>query len=164
MYPKYSKVSLLTVDYDDESAAQMLFIQKLLKKYEADSVIENISEMWLTYSVDKYEDEGCTPVVRLFDRDTECLINAYPKEWLINEIERDELVKYDIAEIRSFEPFWKLILGNKALLPLLWSMFPNHPNLLPAYYDKPYDTETDPDRKWVSKPLYGREGIGVLRS
>jgi glutathionylspermidine synthase len=48
------------------------------------------------------------------------LINAYPKEWLINEIERDELLKYDLAEIRSFEPWWKLIAANKAMLPLLW--------------------------------------------
>lgn len=32
------------------------------------------------------------------------------------------------------EPLWKRILGNKSLLPLLWSMYPNHPNLLSAYY------------------------------
>jgi glutathionylspermidine synthase len=62
-------------------------------------------------------------------------MNQYPKEMLVNEIERDELVKYDLENIRSFEPWWKLILGNKALLPLLWNMFPGHKNLLPAFYD-----------------------------
>jgi glutathionylspermidine synthase len=28
-------------------------------------------------------------------------------------------------------------MSNKAILPLLWEMFPNHPNLVPAYYDSP---------------------------
>jgi len=65
------------------------------------------------------------------------LINQYPKEWLINEIERDILLEHDIKEIKSIEPWWKIILGNKALLPMLWAMYPDHPNLLPAYYDNP---------------------------
>lgn len=104
------------------------------------------------------------------------MISSYPKEWLVNEIKRDELLKYDLADIKSFEPWWKLILGNKALLPLLWSMYPNHPNLLPAFYDDPsvtilkgsssgqqYLKEIE-KYKWVSKPLFGREGQGVLKS
>lgn len=72
-----------------------------------------------------------------------------------------------MQELKSIEPWWKLILGNKALLPMLWTMFPNHPNLLPAYYEDP---SRDDDHgvmfknRWVSKPLYGREGIGVLHS
>jgi glutathionylspermidine synthase len=84
-------------------------------------------------------------------------LNSYPKEWLVNEIERDEALKYDLTNLRTFEPWWKLILGNKALLPLLWSMYPGHPNLLPAYYDAPPLDEML-GKKWVSKPLYGREG------
>jgi len=83
-----------------------------------------------------------------------------------------------LSEIRSFEPWWKLILGNKAILPLLWSEFPNHPNLLPAFFENPLEVisskyETRDNHKsdsiteieklnWVSKPLYGREGIGIL--
>lgn len=83
-------------------------------------------------------DDVCRPVFDLFGDGLSCLISSYPKEWLINEIgDRDELIKYEIAQLRSFEPWWKLILGNKALLPLLWSMYPNHPNLLPAFYDDP---------------------------
>lgn len=61
----------------------------------------------------------------------------YPKEWLISEQPNYPMKKYDWKNLKSFEPFWKLLLGNKALLPLLWSMYPNHPNLLPAYYDDP---------------------------
>lgn len=39
---------------------------------------------------------------------------------MANEVPPDELMQYDFAELRSFEPYWKLILGNKALLPFLW--------------------------------------------
>lgn len=95
-------------------------------------------------------------------------MNQYPKEWLVNEAgsNNDVLFKHDLADLRSFEPWWKLILGNKALLPLLWNMFPGHPNLLPAYYDQPLFSNKGPERihDWVSKPLFGREGLGVLRS
>src|SRR5262249_11746622 len=45
-------------------------------------------------------------------------------------------------------------------LPLLWDMFPKHPNLLPAYF------EDDPKRaalggSYVRKPLYSREGANI---
>lgn len=78
--------------------------------------------------------------------------------------------KWDWKDMKSFEPFWKLLLGNKALLPLLWSMYPNHPNLLPAYYDDPKSQLGKEEFvrlgqwNWVSKPIFGREGMGVFFS
>ena len=39
------------------------------------------------------------------------------------------------APTRWIEPPWKAILSNKGILPLLWEMFPDHPNLLPAYFE-----------------------------
>ena len=70
------------------------------------------------------------PTFSFFDTELSCLINAYPSEWLVSEIKSDDLLKYDLADLvdkkRIFEPFWKLILGNKALLPMLWMMYPNH--------------------------------------
>ena len=36
---------------------------------------------------------------------------------------------------RWIEPPWKAILSNKGILPLLWEMFPGHPNLLPAFFE-----------------------------
>jgi len=64
-------------------------------------------------------------------------LGIYPKEWLVSEQKNYPMKQYDWKYLKSFEPFWKLILGNKALLPLLWSMYPEHPNLLPAFYDDP---------------------------
>ena len=45
---------------------------------------------------------------------------------------------------------------NKGLLPVLWEMFPNHPNLLPAYFER-YTIPGD----FVQKPLLSREGANV---
>ncbi|MDK1343177.1 glutathionylspermidine synthase family protein [Streptomyces sp. 378] len=56
------------------------------------------------------------------------------------------------------EPAWKMLLSNKALLAVLWELYPGHPNLLPAYLDGPRDLATT---GWAAKPLLGREGAGV---
>ena len=58
--------------------------------------------------------------------------------------------------MRVIEPAWKMLLSNKAILPVLWEMFPDHPNLLPAYFE-PGKFATD----FVKKPLYSREGANV---
>jgi len=65
------------------------------------------------------------------------ILKLYPFEWIAHEMEQDDLLAHDLAEIDTIEPSWKLIIGNKALIPLLWEMFPNHPNLLPAYFIDP---------------------------
>ena len=39
--------------------------------------------------------------------------------------------------VNWIEPIWKLLLSNKGLLPILWELYPNHPLLLPAYFDSP---------------------------
>jgi glutathionylspermidine synthase len=54
------------------------------------------------------------------------------------------------------EPAWKMLLSNKAILPILWEKFPQHPNLLPASFD-PGKFATD----YVKKPIYSREGANV---
>ena len=85
------------------------------------------------------------------------------------EMSHDTLSASDLADLRSIEPWWKLILGNKALLPLLWTMYPNHPGILPAFYSHPKGELAGlninyADKMWVSKPLFGREGAGVFVS
>jgi glutathionylspermidine synthase len=54
------------------------------------------------------------------------------------------------------EPIWKMLWSNKALLAVLWEMYPGHRLLLPAYLDGPRDLDA-----WVRKPLLGREGANV---
>ncbi|XNM62961.1 glutathionylspermidine synthase family protein [Escherichia coli] len=38
-------------------------------------------------------------------------------------------------EVMVFEPLWTVIPGNKAILPVLWSLFPNHPYLLDTDFE-----------------------------
>ncbi|MBR9857629.1 MAG: glutathionylspermidine synthase family protein, partial [Gammaproteobacteria bacterium] len=48
---------------------------------------------------------------------------------------------------------------NKALLPLLWQHFPDHPNLLPAYFGD--DPKRSALQDYVQKPLFSREGANI---
>jgi glutathionylspermidine synthase len=52
-----------------------------------------------------------------------------------------------------------MLLSNKGLLPVLWHLFPGHPNILPASFDGPRGMEF-----WVKKPLLGREGANITMS
>ena len=61
----------------------------------------------------------------------------YPLEWMVKELETDPVAMDDLARTDVLEPAWKLVVGNKALLPMLWEMFPNHRNLLPSYFINP---------------------------
>ncbi|HEX4782611.1 MAG TPA: glutathionylspermidine synthase family protein, partial [Usitatibacter sp.] len=60
------------------------------------------------------------------------------------------------GKARVIEPSWKMLLSNKAILPTLWQMFPEHPNLLAASFE-PGKFATD----FVKKPIYSREGANV---
>ena len=61
-----------------------------------------------------------------------------------------------LPETLWIEPLWKTLLSNKALLAVLWELYPGHPNLLPAYLDQPgLLTE------YVRKPRLGREGANI---
>jgi glutathionylspermidine synthase len=54
------------------------------------------------------------------------------------------------------EPPWKAVLANKGILALLWEMFPNHPNLLPAAL-----SPLSGAGRSVRKPLFSREGANI---
>ena len=95
--------------------------------------------------------------VDLDNREIELVFKLYPWEWMFRDAFGAQLVK---APTRWIEPPWKAILSNKGILPLLWEMFPNHPNLLPAYFEDDTDA-TKLGTSFVRKPLYSREGANV---
>jgi glutathionylspermidine synthase len=49
-----------------------------------------------------------------------------------------------------------MLLSNKGLLPILWELFPEHPNLLPAY-----EIAEPLGSRYVRKPKLSREGSNV---
>lgn len=84
------------------------------------------------------------------------MFKLYPWEFMLRE-EYGHLLTG--AGVSWIEPPWKAILSNKALLPLLWQMFPNHPNLLPAYFEE--DLARSNLKNYVRKPIFAREGANV---
>ncbi len=91
-------------------------------------------------------DSDLTPIQYLF--------KLYPWEWLL----KDEFSQFIPQSSTNFiEPAWKMILSNKAILPLLWELFPEHPNLLPAFRNVRSLSGGD----FVEKPILSREGSNV---
>lgn len=81
------------------------------------------------------------------------IFKLYPWEWMMKE----EFSKYlGKTNTRWIEPAWKVLLSSKGILPVLWKLFPNHPNLLPSYFSPKSMTS------WVQKPLFSREGANIL--
>lgn len=111
------------------------------------------------------------------DRIIGTLFKLYPWEDML----RDDFAPYlQPSGTRYIEPPWKAVLSNKGLLPLLWEMFPGHPNLLPAFFASDIEAAlrgTGPvtpavatafqaaepalKRGYVTKPIFSREGAGV---
>jgi glutathionylspermidine synthase len=87
------------------------------------------------------------------ERPLGAVFKLYPWEWMVREEFGQFLAG---APTLWIEPAWKMLLSNKGLLPVLWELYPGHPNLLEARFDGP-GTMTS----WVRKPLFGREGANI---
>lgn len=80
------------------------------------------------------------------------MFKLYPWEWLFADSFGPHIAE---SGVRFIEPAWKLMLSNKGILPILWELFPGHPNLLPAYFDNRFSDN------YVRKPFLSREGSNV---
>lgn len=81
----------------------------------------------------------------------------YPWEWMFDDVSNPECVfGPDVRLDRTmwFEPAWKTLLSNKAILAVLWKLFPNHPNLLRAEF-APFGSS------YAKKPILSREGSNI---
>src|SRR5712664_935913 len=102
-----------------------------------------------------WRDDGS--FVDLDDRSMDVVFKLYPWEWMFQDAFGAKLAD---APTRWIEPPWKAILSNKGILPLLWEMFPGHPNLLPAFFEDEANA-AQLGTSYVRKPLYSREGANV---
>lgn len=83
----------------------------------------------------------------------EALFKLYPWEWMWTDAYAANLS----GRGQIFcEPMWKMLLSNKGMLPILWELFPDHPNLLAAY-----DSPEKLAGNYVQKPKLSREGANV---
>jgi glutathionylspermidine synthase len=83
----------------------------------------------------------------------------YPWEWLWDSEFSNQL---QLELVNFIEPTWKMLLSSKGLLPILWEMFPRHPNLLPAYFSaEEYKAAQGGWTDHVIKPRLSREGANI---
>ena len=90
----------------------------------------------------------------LQEQEITSLFALYPWEWLLKDF--GEPLVSALPGMDWIEPIWKMLWSNKALLAVLWEMFPNHTNLLPAFMDGPQGMVD-----FVRKPLLSREGANI---
>lgn len=84
------------------------------------------------------------------------LFKLYPWEFMVRE-EFGRVVT--TTKTQFIEPSWKMLLSNKGILPLMWQRYPNHPNLLAAFFDEKIPAPLE--KGWVRKPIFSREGANV---
>ncbi|MFY4717665.1 glutathionylspermidine synthase family protein [Streptomyces sp. LaBMicrA B280] len=92
------------------------------------------------------------------------LFKLYPWEWLTTDAFGGHVLDTldnggGTGSTLWIEPAWKMLLSNKALLAVLWELYPGHPNLLASYLDGP--RELAATSGYAAKPLLGREGEGI---
>lgn len=133
-----------------------------VKGHEEDLVtVEYLRDMAAQAGIDTrhiaIEDIGFNPeLARFVDQDDQAmafLFKLYPWEWLLADT-FGQYIKPDT--ITFIEPAWKMVLSTKAILAVLWELFPGHKNLLPSFFDA-----SKLGSSFVKKPFFAREGANL---
>ena len=108
------------------------------------------------------EDVGWHDTLRRFvdleEREVTHYFKLFPWEWMWDSTFADQL---KLETTQFIEPMWKMLLSNKAILPVLWELFPDHPNLLPALDCDEERAASKLNGSYVRKPKLSREGANV---
>ena len=104
------------------------------------------------------DDIGIDVQGNILDREDQvitAIFKLYPWEWIVAEAYGEDIVRR-LPQTAWIEPIWKMIWSNKAILQILWTMFPNHPNLLAASV-----RQERIGGSYVAKPFLAREGANI---
>jgi glutathionylspermidine synthase len=142
-------------DGDEEDLLTISYLRDTAREAGIDSVALLMHEIGWDNDRHCFVGHGTTPLATLF--------KLYPWETLLTEpFGMNALVnmasgnKPQKGRTQWIEPIWKMLWSNKALLAILWEMYPDHEFLLPAYLDGPRDMT-----RYVRKPILGREGANI---
>jgi glutathionylspermidine synthase len=123
-------------------------------EYMRDCAMQADLETKLVFIDDIGWDEDLKIFRDLEDKPIKNIFKLYPWEWLINDDFGTHILE-DTNRTLWIEPSWKIILSNKAILPILWELYPDCPYLLPAYF------EEGKLLNYVKKPILSREGANI---
>jgi len=99
-------------------------------------------------------DQDAQVFMDMEDRPIQNIFKLYPWEWMVNEDFGVNILR-DRSRAYWIEPGWKMLLSNKALLPILWQLYPECPYILPAYFGEGRLSN------YVRKPILSREGANI---
>ncbi len=148
--PLGQKIYLSTIkEAGDEDWGNLSYLAETAVQADKDCSLINLEDIGWQEKGRYHSDIFDNPIVALF--------KLYPWEWLLQDDIYGNLAK---SSTLFLEPAWKMLLSNKALLPLLWKKHPDHPFLLPAYFESE-NKEVCKKGKWVRKPCLAREGSNI---
>ncbi len=138
-----SPICFASVEDHDEDFGNVRYLQDTAEQAGWTTEYLAIEQIAFDSSQQEFVDGNASPIKTLF--------KLYPWEWMIHEEFGAHLTT---TTTRWIEPPWKMLLSNKALLVVLWELFPESPYLLPASYE-PLGSS------YVCKPCLSREGSNI---
>lgn len=124
-------------------------------EYMRDCAIQAGLDTKLIFIDDIGFDQNAQQFVDMEEEVISNLFKLYPWEWMVHE-EFGQKILEAANEPIFIEPAWKMLLSNKAILPILWQLYPNDPLLLEAYFNEPNGLSS-----YAKKPILSREGANV---
>jgi len=129
----------------EEDVGNLDYLRDVAMQGGIDAKFIDIAHLGWAATAKCFVDDANQPIDALF--------KLYPWEWLTREAFGHNLIG---CPMRVIEPAWKMLLSNKAILPILWELNPDHPHLLPAYFESQRFASD-----YVKKPILSREGANV---
>lgn len=126
---------------------------------EAGWTAKNMSAADIGWSAPSGDPNDAGYFVDVEDTQIRKLFKIVPWDWMLSDAFGGQLANAVMKrELQVIEPAWKMVMANKAILALLWEMYPDHPNLVPAFMDR---RAFAPGTTVAAKPLLGREGANI---
>jgi glutathionylspermidine synthase len=119
---------------------------------------DTATEAGLGAEIVRMDEIGWNPRLEFVDareRRIRAIFKLYPWEWIAREPFGAHALDAH-TQVTWIEPVWKLLWSTKGLLAILWELFPDHPNLLPARLADPGVMTA-----YAKKPLFSREGANI---
>jgi trypanothione synthetase/amidase len=146
----------MLIDNDNEEIYNALYLQTVFARVGVPSKVVIGLEFTRTAAGTFIDRDGqeIKAVWKMWNWET--VISDYSKPREGEQVKISDILL--APDIQVYEPIWKLVTSNKALLAVLWELFPNHPNLLRT----DWSLEKWPENTaYVQKPIVGRCGQNV---